>query len=115
MELYRAGRKFSELAREFEPSEQTIRTWVKQADLDAGRRTDGVTTQERDELRRLRRENRTLKLQREILKKALPGLLGRPERCPRGIRIREGESGHLSRCRDVSSAGRLPQRLLCVA
>ena len=35
MELYGAGRKFSELAREFEPSEQTIRTWVKQADLDA--------------------------------------------------------------------------------
>ena len=48
VELYRAGRKFSELAREFEPSEQTIRTWVKQADLDAGRRTDGLTTQERD-------------------------------------------------------------------
>lgn len=47
VELYRAGRKFSELAREFEPSEQTIRTWVKQTDLDAGRRTDGVTTQER--------------------------------------------------------------------
>ena len=46
--LYRAGRKFSELAREFEPSEQTIRTWVEQADVDAGRRTDGLTTQERD-------------------------------------------------------------------
>ncbi len=53
VEVYRAGRKFSELAREFEPSEQTIRTWVEQADLDAGRRTDGLTTQERDELRRL--------------------------------------------------------------
>ena len=35
VELYRAGRKFSELAREFEPSEQTIRTWVRQTDLDA--------------------------------------------------------------------------------
>ena len=70
VELYRAGRKFSELAREFEPSEQTIRTWVKQSDLDAGSRTDGPTTQERDELRRLRRENRTLRLEREILKKA---------------------------------------------
>ncbi len=70
VELYRAGRKFSELAREFEPSEQTLRTWVKQADVDAGRRRDGLTTEEREELRRLRRENRTLKLEREILKKA---------------------------------------------
>ena len=70
VELYRAGRQFSELARKFEPSEQTIRTWVKQADLDAGRRTHGVPTQERDELRRLPREKRTFKLEREILKKA---------------------------------------------
>ncbi len=70
VELARAGRTPEELAREFEPSEQTIRTWVKQADVDAGRRTDGLTTQERDELRGLRRENRTLKLEREILKKA---------------------------------------------
>ncbi len=70
VELHRAGRKFSELAREFEPSEQTIRTWVKRADLDSGRRADGLTTAEREELRRLRREVRTLKLEREILKKA---------------------------------------------
>lgn len=70
VKLYRAGRKFSELTREFEPSEQTLRTWVKQADVDAGRRTDGLTTEERAELRRLRRENRTLKLEREILKTA---------------------------------------------
>ncbi len=77
VELYRAGRKFSELAREFEPSEQTLRTWVKQAEVDAGRRTDGLTTEEREELRRLRRENRTLKLEREILKKAAVDSAGR--------------------------------------
>ncbi len=65
-----AGRNPKELAREFEPSEQTIRNWVKQAELDSGRRTDGLTTEERGELRRLRRENRQLKLEREILKKA---------------------------------------------
>jgi transposase len=58
------------LAKEFEPSAQTIRTWVKQADLDEGRRSDGLTTVERDELRRLRRENRALRMEREILKKA---------------------------------------------
>jgi transposase len=70
VELVRAGRGPKELAREFEPSEQTIRNWVKQAELDAGQRTDGLTTEERAELHRLRRENRQLKLEREILKKA---------------------------------------------
>jgi transposase len=47
-----------------------LRTWLKRADLDAGRRTDGLTTDEREELRRLRRENRLLQEEREILKKA---------------------------------------------
>ncbi len=70
IELVHAGRSPKELAREFEPSEQTIRNWVKQAELDSGRRTDGLTTEERGELQRLRRENRQLKLEREILKKA---------------------------------------------
>lgn len=70
VELVRVGRNPRALAREFEPSEQTIRNWVKQADLDAGRRTDGLTSEEQGELRRLRRENRQLKLEREILKKA---------------------------------------------
>jgi transposase len=43
---------------------------TRQADLDAGRRTDGPTTDERTELQRLRRENATLREEREILKKA---------------------------------------------
>lgn len=70
VELVRAGRSPKALAREFEPSEQTIRNWVKQAAVDSGQRTDGLTTEELTELRRLRRENRQLKLEREILKKA---------------------------------------------
>ena len=70
VELVRAGRSPKALAREFEPSEQTIRNWVKQADLDSGRRADGLTSEEQAELRQLRRENRQLKLEREILKKA---------------------------------------------
>ena len=49
---------------------QSIRNWVAQADRDAGRRTDGLTTTEREELERLRRENRQLKLERDILSKA---------------------------------------------
>jgi transposase len=70
VELVRAGRTPEELAREFEPSSGAIRNWVKQADLDEGRRSDGLTTEERDELRQLRRENRRLKMEQEILKKA---------------------------------------------
>lgn len=70
VELVRAGRSPQQLAKEFEPSAQAIRNWVKQADLDQGLRDNGLTTTERDELLRLRRENRRLKQEREILKKA---------------------------------------------
>ena len=70
IELVRSGRSPESLAREFEPSAQCIRNWVRQADRDAGRRSDGLTTDERTELERLRRENATLREEREILKKA---------------------------------------------
>jgi transposase len=70
VELVRSGRSISELAREFEPSANSIRNWVKQADLDEGRREDGLTAEEREELRRLRRENKRLRMEREILAKA---------------------------------------------
>ena len=58
VELVRAGRSPEELAREFEATAQTIRNWIKQADLDDGRRHDGLTTAERQELARLRRDLR---------------------------------------------------------
>ena len=70
IELVQSGRSPESLAREFEPSAQCIRNWVRQAERDAGRRSDGMTTEERTELRRLRRENATLREEREILKKA---------------------------------------------
>ena len=70
VELVRSGRSPEELAREFEPSAGAIRTWVRQADLDEGRRSDGLSTDEREELRRLKRENKQLRMEREILKKA---------------------------------------------
>ncbi len=70
VELVRAGRMPEELSREFEPSAQAIRNWVAQAERDAGRRLDGMTSSERDELRRLKRENRRLREEREILAKA---------------------------------------------
>lgn len=70
VELVRAGRTPEELSREFEPSAQSISNWVAQADRDEGKRKDGLATAEREELRRLRKENRQLKLEREILSKA---------------------------------------------
>jgi len=79
----RAGRDPEELAREFEPSAQSIRNWVAQADRDEGRREDGLTTVEREELRRLRRENRQLREEREILKKAAAWFARESESIPR--------------------------------
>lgn len=69
VELVRAGRTPESLAKDFEPTAQCIRNWVKQADLDAGTRADGVTSEEREELARLRREVKTLREERDILKK----------------------------------------------
>ena len=68
--MVRAGRTPEELAKEFEPSAESIRNWVNQADRDDGVRADGLTSAEREELARLRRENRQLKQEREILAKA---------------------------------------------
>jgi transposase len=83
VELVRSGRDPEQLAREFEPSAQAIRNWVTQADRDEGRRDDGLTTVERDELRRLRRENRQLREEREILKKAAAWFARESESIPR--------------------------------
>ena len=69
IELVRSGRSPESLAKEFEPTAQAIRR-VAQAARDEGRRDDGPTTAERDEINRLRRENRQLKLERDILSKA---------------------------------------------
>ena len=67
--LHRAGRSIGELAQEFEPCAATIHGWVKQADRDDGRRVDLLSSEERDELRRLRRENKQLGQERDILSK----------------------------------------------
>jgi transposase len=70
VELVRSGRSPESLSREFEPTAQTIRNWVAQTDRDEGLRSDGLTTAEREEVRRLRREVKRLRMERDILKKA---------------------------------------------
>ena len=84
VELVRAGRDPADLAREFEPSSQAIRNWVAQADRqDSGREAKpaadaGLSAAEREELSRLRRENKQLRLERDILSRARLGLPARP-------------------------------------
>ena len=70
IELARTGRTPEELGRQFEPSSLTIRNWLRQADRDDGRRQDGLTTEEREEVRRRRREVKALREEREILRNA---------------------------------------------
>ncbi len=66
-----SGKSIPTIARELGISDQALRDWVKQAGIDAGRGRPGeLTTEEREELRRLRREVRVLQQEREILKKA---------------------------------------------
>ena len=70
VELVRSGRSPDSLAEEYEPSGQAIRNWVRQAERDEGTREDGLTSEEKAELRRLRREVRGLREERAILAKA---------------------------------------------
>ena len=70
VELVRSGRTPEELSREFEPTAQSIWNWVRQTERDQGVRQDGLTTDEREEFRRLRREIKVLREEKEILAKA---------------------------------------------
>ena len=67
--LVRSGTPLKQVAVELGVSEQTLRNWRRQQEVDAGR-VEGLTSEEREELRRLRREVRRLEQEREILKKA---------------------------------------------
>jgi transposase len=66
----RGDRSVGQVAKDFDLTETAVREWLKQAERDAGTRTDGLTTSEKDELAQLRRENRRLREDVEILKRA---------------------------------------------
>jgi transposase len=70
VELIRSsGRSVPDVCRELDLTETTVRNWMRQARIDAGEE-EGTTSDEREELRRLRSENRTLRMERDLLKKA---------------------------------------------
>jgi transposase len=70
VELCRRGdRSIGQVSRDLDLTETAVREWVRQADIDAGRR-DGLSTEERQELARLRKESRILREERDILKRA---------------------------------------------
>ena len=66
----RGDRSIGQVARDFDLTETAVRQWVRQAELDAGQRSDGLSSGEREELAALRRENRRLQEDVEILKRA---------------------------------------------
>jgi transposase len=82
VELYHSGRSTTELARDFGPNAQSIGNWVAWAKRDAGQDGQSLTPAEREELIRLRRENRQLRLEREILSKAAAWFARETERFP---------------------------------
>ena len=118
VDLVRVGRDPADLAREFEPTAQSICHWVTQADRQEGHREekgDGLATAERDELARLRRENKQLRLSAISSLEPRPGSHARPARSRPGLRIHDRESGELSDRGDGARAGRVGVGLSRVA
>ena len=120
VELIRLGRSPEELAREFEPSAQAIRNWVQTSrpEMKVFAADGADQSVEREELRHVcSRENssQVKPRARDPCQKPRPGSLGRPARSRQGLRVRESQSGHVSRRHDVPAAGGLDQRVLRVA
>ena len=102
-------RSATQIAREFEISRESVRRWVKQAELDQGSRTDGLRSKDQDELARLRREVRQLRMEREILSKAAAWFARETDSIHvRSVRICESEPGPVSDRVYVPRAGASP-------
>ena len=108
-----SGRPVAQIARELGVSFESLRHWVKQSEIDSGRR-QGLTTDEREELSRLRRKNRILQQEREILKKAAAFCSYGRTRPGERIRVHRGGEGGVPGLADLSGAGSGALRLLCL-
>lgn len=112
VDLVRADRDPVGLAREFEPTAQSICLWVTQADRQEGHReekVDGLAAAERDELARLLRENKQLRLERDILSERQPGSHARPARSRPG-RKRAAQPAPVRRTPAVGCSAALRRR-----
>ena len=114
VQLAREGeRPISEIAKELGIAESCLRNWLKQDQVERRERDDGVTSVEREELRRLRRENARLKQEKEILRKPRPSSPGR--RSGERVSVHRCGEGQSSDLPDVPDARCLELGVLCVA
>ena len=104
------GKSIGAVARDLDLTETALRDWVQRARANRTRGRTGLTTAEREELTQWRKENRQLRLEREILKNAAAFL----RKSQRHVRADSREEGDLSHCDDVSGARRLDERVLRV-
>ena len=112
VELYRSSDKsIPKMAEELGISGESLRRWIRQHEVDEGER-EGLTTDEREELSRLRRENKTLRQEREFLKKAPSSLRGRMGLGELLLQAHRGREDGLPRPTDVPDAGSFQKWLL---
>src|SRR5690348_6993142 len=114
LELVRSGRTVLSVSQEFDVSRGAIMNWLKQDDLDSGRRDDGLRTDERKELTQLRAKINGSSSKRKYFQKPRFGSLGRPTLFRANLRIRQGVSGQIHHRHAVPCARRFPERLLCM-
>jgi transposase len=111
LELLKLSEKpITQIAKDLGVSEQTLYVWRKQVQIDEGKR-EGLTSEEREELRRLRRENRTLQMEKEILKKAAVFFAKKPTGGRRGVLVHRRGEDRLSRRADVQGPRGQPHEL----